>query len=108
MTAKGIIDVYLDRPLHSTITNIVKVNSNLPKLQNGREVSNAPRQIVYVKEECFSHSSGAKVTKSNSFCNAAQYKRTTGHLEQMGNHNSFIESGLYILNNIDVTAYSYL
>lgn len=68
--ARGIVDVYPGCHFNITIANFDRADVNLPKYQNGCEVLNAPQQIVYVEEESFSYSSGAKVGKSDSAINA--------------------------------------
>lgn len=66
MTAKAIMDVYLDSSFYSTIANFGKVDVHLSKHQKAGEVADAPVEVVHIKDKCSSYQSGAHPSKSDS------------------------------------------
>lgn len=53
MTAKSIIDVYLDRPFHITIAKLGMTVVYLLKHQKVGEVATARKEIVHIKKQHF-------------------------------------------------------
>lgn len=83
LTANGIVDVYSQRPFHSTITNFGKVGGNLPKQQKLGEVANMRGEIIHITSERFSYCSNTKAATSDSSLNTLHYNPTLDRVQQI-------------------------
>lgn len=59
MVAKGIMNVYLERIIYSTIASSSKVNVYLPKHQYVCDITDDPVSVVHRNEKRYLYSSGA-------------------------------------------------
>lgn len=85
-TAKGIMDVYLGRSFHTTITNFERVDVHIPKHQKILEVADALIKIFHIMIEHFSYPSGADATSNDMSINTVQYIPTPDRLDLMKDH----------------------
>lgn len=63
MTAKGVMDVYTRRPLHSTIGIFGNIHEIVNQQQKAGELTNVPHEIFHNTDRCFIYASCAEAAK---------------------------------------------
>lgn len=80
------MEVCLSRTLAITTANFSQVEIQLPKHHKLCEVTNAPKEILHIKDERFWYTIEATPTKNDESISAVHYKPSPDRLEQRAKH----------------------
>lgn len=93
------MDVYRNRHFYNTIVNFGKAELHLAKHLKVHEVANFLEEIVHIKDKLSSYPFGERVTRSDRFISAENYKPTLDCMEHITKHEAVKEKAEVILKN---------